>query len=337
MPSLQRDNDCDSLSIPDLSEDIIAIEQTPQKNEDATDSTIAWGALAMLLGSPAPSCIATNRKHKTESKNLWAEDALDENDELISLEPSPDHDKHSDESSLPSLSPHNGLVEEPLFSDVELDFSDSTPPNNDKDAANSAIVWTALTALLSSPAPSCVLRRKAKRTDTLWEDCDASIDDIDLVSLAHSESLIDNATRNNDKERDKSADIDLDLSALDIDPDTPRHILDNTKNAEVTPQKTKDITNSTIAWTALTALLGSPAPSCVFQKSAHPGKNLWADDSDEGDDLLSLASSQASVSVPSLIAESAPSSPLIRNTSSFESSSPERDSAVMETFIEWTH
>ena len=337
-PSLQHHDAHDSVSFPDFSDNIISIEQTPQDIKDATDSTIAWAALTMLLGSPAPSCVANNKRRKAESKWLWDEDACDENDQVISLAATPDDDDYCDEFSLPSLTSHDDLVEKQIFSDNEVDVSaDYTSLKNDNDAANSAIMWTALAAFLSSPAPSCALGRKVKQSDNLWE-IDKSIDSV-LISLAHSECLNEVAS-SDDGDRSNCTDVDLDLSALKIDSEIPQHILAKNATLEVV-QKTKDIANSTIAWTALTALLGLPAPSCVFQKKSHPGKNLWVDNFDEDDDLLSLASSRASVSVPSLVAEShidsAPSSPSTRNMSSFESTSLQQDNAVTKTlFVEWT-
>ena len=336
--SPQHDDPHDSVSFPDFSDNINSIEQTPQDIKDATDSTIAWAALTMLLGSPAPSCVANNKRRKAESKWLWDEDACDENDQVISLAATPDDDDYCDEFSLPSLTSHDDLVEKQIFSDNEVDVSaDYTSLKNDNDAANSAIMWTALAAFLSSPAPSCALGRKVKQSDNLWE-IDKSIDSV-LISLAHSECLNEVAS-SDDGDRSNCTDVDLDLSALKIDSEIPQHILAKNATLEVV-QKTKDIANSTIAWTALTALLGLPAPSCVFQKKSHPGKNLWVDNFDEDDDLLSLASSRASVSVPSLVAEShidsAPSSPSTRNMSSFESTSLQQDNAVTKTlFVEWT-
>jgi hypothetical protein len=105
----------------------VAIESTQ------TDSVLAWSALGMLLGSPAPKSVSKKRSSRAVSKNLWddgtaIEDASnavpfiftgDENDS-ISLSPwkvplgqkswlgchdvSDGEDSHSTHARVPSLS-----------------------------------------------------------------------------------------------------------------------------------------------------------------------------------------------------------------------------------------
>ena len=310
----------DDLSIPGISEDYLTAMEAPdtQNAEDAANSTLAWSALTMLLASPAPSCIV-QRKEKNEPKNLWANDTQDESDEIVSLVAS-ETDGHDDNCSLP----HHGSE----LSLSGLDLTDSPEQLNNKNDTGSAIMWAALSALLASPAPSCVRSKKEQHNENLWANDCASLDD-DIISLAQSET----------SQKDDVSVGDLSLSALQIDADVSQV---NDSDAAAPRLKTGDVTNSTIMWGALTALLGFPAPSCVMQNDSRQVKNLWADgSSDEGDDLFSLPDSEADEdSVPSLLADSqfdsAPPSPLIHNALSFDSMpSPDRVNATMKSFIEW--
>jgi hypothetical protein len=155
------------------------------------------------------------------------------------------------------------------------------------------------------------------------------------MSLAQLESVVDELDEVTlDYPGSEEDELDINLSDLQIDCDE----LNNTHTAEPS-QKTEDITTSTLAWGALAALLGSPAPSCIIQKNCRHVTNLWGDEAIIGnDDLVSVANSDVndSASIPSLVAESqvdsAPSSPLIRNALSFESvSSQNRDNVSFQT------
>jgi hypothetical protein len=333
LPSLAEEADCDSLSIPDMLEDCAMPALTPHKSEDATDAAIAWGALAIFLGSPAPSCV--RQTHKAAAKNLWADDTIDEMDELISLDAS-ENDGPIDECSIPDLSNHVDLNDDLSFSGLECDGEDSYAlPKDDEDATNAAIMWTALSALLSSPAPSCVRKKKETPQAEHFLFTDSNAENDDIMSLAQLESVVDELDEVTlDYPGSEEDELNINLSDLQIDCDE----LNNTHTVEPS-QKTEDITTSTLAWGALAAFLGSPAPSCIIQKNCRHVTNLWRDEAINGnDDLVSLANSDVndSASIPSLVAESqvdsAPSSPLIRNALSFESvSSQNRDNVSFQT------
>lgn len=337
LPPVQEEVSDDIISIPDEFDDI-TVEEDSAIDEYAASNTLAWSALAILLGSPAPSCVQQKNNNNAKAKNLWAEGSINENDELVSLATS-EINEVADDCSLPTLDENDEIGGDISISGFESDSDNASIQRSNKDAADSAIMWTALSAILASPAPSCVRPMKEKCTkNNLWDDCDD-----DLISLDNSISIIDetewitespNPTFHNNDE-DSLGDINLSLSALQLESDNTKEL-----NTDVAPPKTtEEIANSTLAWGALTALLGLPAPSCVVSKNSRPTKNLWSNDDDD-DDLLSLADSEADLaSVPSLVADSqfdsAPSSPLIQNASTFDVPLPERDNAAIQNYIEW--
>lgn len=330
LPPLPEEDECDNSSIPDVFDE--TTESTPAANtpssQDAANNTLAWSALTMLLGSPAPSCVQ-QKKSKMEPKNLWAEDSIDENDELLSLADF-EINEPADDSSLPVLDD-----DDLSLSGLQLDSNETHVPKNEKDATDSAIFWTALSALLASPAPSCVRKRKEKRRENLWTDGNAGQDD-ELISLSEcDEALDDFPAPTKSQDEGSVVAIDISLSALQLDSDDLSHFNEPEIAA---PQKTEEVANSTLAWGALTALLGLPAPSSVVKKNSRPKKNLWADGDDE--DLVSLTNFEVddTASVPSLVADSqvdsAPSSPLVNNASSCNVTSSERENVTIQTFIE---
>lgn len=314
-----QETEYDDIPIPGISEDYATAMETPDTHNvrDAANSALAWGALTMFLGSPAPSCVV-QKKENNEPLNLWANDTEGEIDEIISLVGS-ETDEADGNCRL------SDFADEVSLSGLEL--NDSPEEVNNKNDIDSAIM-TALSALLALPAPYCVLSKKEHHNNNLWANDCASLDD-DIISLAQSEP----------SQRDDVSVGEFSLSTLQIDTDLSQL---NDPIAAVLHGKTKDVTNSTIMWGALTALLGLPAPSCVMQEESRQVKNLWADGcSNEEDDLISLPDSEADLdSVPSLLADSqfdsAPPSPLIHNALSFDSMpSPDREIATMKSFVEW--
>lgn len=74
IPSLSE-----SLEVCDLYSDIV-VPQDATTKDDAADSALAWGCLAALLGSPAPTSVllAEKKQKKRTPVNLWQDEAMDE-------------------------------------------------------------------------------------------------------------------------------------------------------------------------------------------------------------------------------------------------------------------
>jgi hypothetical protein len=272
----ELDDQClnDADSVPDISKDLVTSDAaiSQQSNEDIANSTTAWSSLVALLGSPAPSCVLP--KERTATQNLWVDDATIEDDEIISLACS-EIDHLAEDDILPPLPiSDEDTIAELSLSGLQLDSDDACVPSKDEDASSSVLAWTALTALLGSPAPQCVaLKKESREVKNLWAD-----DEEDgIISLTQFElPCLDESD-------------DLSLSALNLGSD-------DLVEATLHPKKEEDIANSTIAWGALTALLGMPAPACVQKKDNRQVKNLWADDlADADEDIMSLAHSQSAM------------------------------------------
>ncbi|KAL7483172.1 hypothetical protein ACHAW6_010201 [Cyclotella cf. meneghiniana] len=289
-------DESNSDSVLDLHDDNFSTESVtaPGNSKDVASSAIAWGALAALLGSPAPSCVL-QKKDRSAAINLWSNCSTADGDEIISL-PCSESDELFEDNISAALFPQDiELNDELSLSGLQIESNDSCVVRKNEDNASSVLAWSALAALLGSPAPSCVLQKQSRPVMNLWADVDANQDD-DLISLSRSEeSFIDDSGEGGIGHLGSPAQAvndsvdDLSLSALQFD------LCDSCQHTELTfmsPKKDR-ITNSTIAWGALTALLGLPAPSCFLQKNPRPVKNFWADD--DGifdDDLISLAPSE---------------------------------------------
>ncbi|KAL3787701.1 hypothetical protein HJC23_012127 [Cyclotella cryptica] len=292
-PAGESDND----SVLDFYYDDTLTENVsvPHDSEEVANATIAWGALAALLGSPAPSCVLP-KKERSPAINLWVDCATaDDDDEIISL-PASEIDESSEGNILPALSRDEELMEELSLSELRIDTNDTCIDQKDEDNASSVLAWSALAALLGSPAPSCVLRKQSCPVKNLWADAAANEDD-DVISLSNSEgSFVDDS---DDVEAgylrasntiDCDSVEDLSLSALDVE------ACDSREHTELNLmlQDKEQVTNSALAWGALTALLGLPAPTCVLQKNRPAVKNYWTnDDGSLNDDLISLAPSES--------------------------------------------
>ncbi|KAL7521588.1 hypothetical protein ACHAWX_006270 [Stephanocyclus meneghinianus] len=289
-------DESNSDSVLDLHEDNFSTESVtaPGNSKDVASSAIAWGALAALLGSPAPSCVL-QKKDRSAAINLWSNCSTADGDEIISL-PCSESDELFEDNISAALFPQDiELNDELSLSGLQIESNDSCVVRKNEDNASSVLAWSALAALLGSPAPSCVLQKQSRPVMNLWADVDAHQDD-DLISLSHSEeSFIDDSGEGGIGHLGSPAQAvndsvdDLSLSSLQFD------LCDSCQQTELTCMSPKkdEITNSTIAWGALTALLGLPAPSCVLQKNRRSVKNFWADDDVIfDDDLISLAPSE---------------------------------------------
>ncbi|KAL3779455.1 hypothetical protein ACHAW5_006450 [Stephanodiscus triporus] len=268
-----------------LTDNIIA---APISTNDAADSAIAWGCLAALLGSPAPS--SARKQRKRIPVNLWQDDAslgegldsicLPQDDcelrnELRALNLNDDDLTASDDCSIPSC--------EDLVRDVgdscNLDFP-TTPSrlSSKKGIADSTLAWGVLGAILGSPVPSCVSKKSAaKKRGNLWDDGEE--EDVLPEIEGHDD--------NQDESDFLSAPIDL--TEL-VEADEQVIILAGESIESQEGDSGRESAESVLAWTALGMLLGSPAPKSVCKKSRkeseEAAKNLWKDNKGFGDDAL---------------------------------------------------
>eukprot|EP00584_Thalassiosira_punctigera_P024378 CAMPEP_0172574162 /NCGR_PEP_ID=MMETSP1067-20121228/136562_1 /TAXON_ID=265564 ORGANISM="Thalassiosira punctigera, Strain Tpunct2005C2" /NCGR_SAMPLE_ID=MMETSP1067 /ASSEMBLY_ACC=CAM_ASM_000444 /LENGTH=529 /DNA_ID=CAMNT_0013366785 /DNA_START=270 /DNA_END=1855 /DNA_ORIENTATION=+ len=159
-------------------------------NKEAADSALAWSALGILLGSPAPRSVPTKniRLSRNATRNLWEEMGAMGNDELNTI-PS----IHLDDDDISSISsrPCEDDVNEHIIPDLdELSTANATKNSphrsydiDKKSAADSTIAWTALAALLGSPTPLSAVGKKSMRhkgsVTNLWDDGNAAEDDLD--------------------------------------------------------------------------------------------------------------------------------------------------------------
>jgi hypothetical protein len=157
---------------------------------------------------------------------------------------------------------------------------DQAPANNSmldvtitKDAADSAIAWGCLVALLGSPAPRSVRKQKKQTPVTSLAE-----DDINDCILCYLPQGDDDGLEN-------------DLQALDLNvqyDDTAHDIpsigdLAHDEVVEVfstTPTRAqRDIADSTLEWSIVGTILGSPAPSVVSRKRSARTHVTLLDDS----------------------------------------------------------
>jgi hypothetical protein len=244
--------------------------------KEAADSTLVWGALGMILGSPAPTAAQTETKRK--SIELWQGnedcDVLPEDLADIVLATSYDESDDcsvpfSDDCSVPSVTSRADEATIDTTDDMPnmiegLDEEIPPPPpevtqKSISRDADSALAWTALSAILGSPAPQSVAKRRtSSRRTSLFE----SEDGPDMLP-----------------EIDDDEDGAIDMGELVDGEET-----DNVKHVEA-PTSSEEGAESVLAWSALGALLGSPAPASVSRASvSRLSLNLW-DDGEDSDAL----------------------------------------------------
>ena len=301
--------------------------QDKTNDEDVSDSIIAWSILSAVLGSPAPKSVQSKGKTKQAQKNpvnLWQDrdDLVDGIDELmnqsqdsndgcvVDLEVeniaslSLDDDAHSIPSLSEGAKPDDGTTPDLRDFIVNTPSKDMT---NNKDAADSAILWGALAAVLGSPAPSSLDVKSTKKDRrsvvvNLWDDgeesdvislpCDDfgtnkqydTMDSISIISLDDYENESDTQSVPDMLEGDH---VDATFTAEDtfnnfvINPPEP-------KAAE------KEVTNSVMVWGALAAFMGSPTHRAVSKRTKKDArsssKNLWAENELVGNDTLDTIS-----------------------------------------------
>jgi len=304
------------VSLPSLvaeeSNDIIMTSQEsgPTTNKDgAADSTIAWGFLSAILGSPAPKSLLDNKKQKKRVPfNLW-QDGGDAEEELenamMSSVDVPDDDvmpRVDSHDSLPSLSGHDdvsdsnqipNMNDESLVPQVQID----TPSTSD--AADSTLAWTVFSAILSSPAPKALLDNKKRVPVNLWQDdCRGykgdDLDDIISLPQDHNDFVDECESLDECTEQDLvNAPDNCSIPSVSWEADEDEDTIPNIDNVTevstpslATPTKSKEAADSTLAWTLLGAVLGAPAPCITKKKTKKEHVNLWKDDDEESSGIL---------------------------------------------------
>jgi len=287
------------------------VDQDATNADQTADSALVWGCLSAILGAPAPrSVLCGEKKHKKRLPvNLWlGDDESDDVDEIISL-PMDDTpsleglEEVSDHCSIPSLSPGETHFDEGFVPDrydaANLAFpatASITPKTSKKDIADSTLVWSALAAVLGSPAPSSAIRKKAlKDRNNLWEDGEADllpeIDELEVIYSGGDES-------------DSIGLPSIDLNELEDSNGDAEFCYDEFVDNKVGKKLSAD---SALAWGALGMLLGSPAPKLVNKKTNKASvENLWeenrATENEESDTVPSIHRDDAD-SIPSPLSE----------------------------------
>jgi len=150
-------------------------------------------------------------------------------------------------------------------------------PTNTKDAADSAIAWGCLVALLGSPAPRSVRKQKKQAPVTALVEDDIN----DCILPQGDNDGLENdlqALNLNIQYEDTSDDISI-PSCGDFAPDV---VVDNFLTTPTRAQR--GIADSTLAWSIVGAILGSPAPSVVSKKRSARKLVTLLDDSNADDD-----------------------------------------------------
>jgi len=275
----------------------------------SADSTLAWGALGMLLVSPAPKLVK-KKASKASVKNLWEENRSTENEESDTVPsidrddadsiPSPLSDDH-DENTIPDtieLSPANAL-------DNSLENA-----TDKKEVADSAIAWSALAALLGSPAPSSINGKKRKvvkgSRSNLWDYGNAITEDLDDFSLSQGDSSGEDGNEVNEQNALQAfhdstfiASVEPDASDDDFDAhsipslsgfhdnetgssspltlcDSHSSSFDGSISTLKRVSSSKGLADTALAWGALAACLGAPAPKAALRpKRKKEVQNLW--------------------------------------------------------------
>lgn len=310
LDDLEGDEGASTDSIPSKSEifteDVlpeiadITSPTTERSTKELAGSTVAWAALSMLLGSPAPVSVAT-KTEKRVIKNLWQDERADDDevfndDDSLNLDELSlsdlrldDNHKQSDDNSVPSIVSCDGEFSE-AFDDGKKeagfydDFQTSPPKQqNDKELADT-LAFTALSMLLGSPAPSSITKKDKRVVKNLWKDS-CGEDEDEIISLTQSESFSLDASAEDGALIDDIAIVDCtflgeevvsdDISSIpslmegsDDGDDPPSPFLTPVQHVAtrdlVTPSKDNEVTDSVIAWGMLGGLLGSPAPKSAL-------------------------------------------------------------------------
>ena len=245
--------------MPDLDDDDVQeVSQIATSNtEDAADSTLVWGALGMILGSPAPKSVLGEKKLKKRSPvNLWEDD-----EGCLSI---PSVDSDSDDDSFVSA---QSVIE-------RMD----KPP----------------TLLVDKPPPTLLKPRKSKflshEDDEMMLQIEAMAREADVAFESRRQRSLSKAgegevTDNAHEQEDCQVMPSIDLTEL-VDAK-----YSNVEGPAKNEGCGKEAADSVLAWSALGVLLGSPAPRTVSTKRRKcPPMNLWDDGNSTEDDLDGLLS-----------------------------------------------
>mmetsp|Transcript_4736 Transcript_4736/g.10736 ORF Transcript_4736/g.10736 Transcript_4736/m.10736 type:complete len:683 (+) Transcript_4736:123-2171(+) len=273
---------------------------TAKSNKAVADSTLAWSVLTAILGSPAPSSVV---KRSVEKKrlNLW-EDG-EESDTLPEIYEQDDNE--DDVLSLPSID-LNELLD---ADEAANDFVETEQVESKKESAESVLAWGALGMLLGSPALKLVSKKNRKvsrdAVKNLWDDGESNGNDaLDTIPSMHPDednnatSILSpggSSTAQKWFEQDASDDDDthsipslsrttsLSETSDDEDeyPSTPSMMsFDDLMSSPKRESSGKGLADSVLAWSALAAFMGSPAPKAVMSKRKKEAKFLWGEESD---------------------------------------------------------
>jgi len=184
-----------SIDLSELADDVCLNNFLDGKDGDkeAANSALAWGALGMILGAPAPKLVSKKNRNASRvvARNLWEDGEAMENDGLDTIPsihldedgidgiPSPLSEEHQDEHIIPDVE--------------ELTLANAFHVTDKREVADSAMAWSALAALLGSPAPSSIVGKKIKRNKgsvvNLWDDGNATEEDLDdLLSFTQDDN-----------------------------------------------------------------------------------------------------------------------------------------------------
>jgi hypothetical protein len=198
----------DMKELADASEEVDVAQGSCHK--ESADSVLAWSALGMILGTPAPKSVSKKKVKNSSSKNLWDDGTASSDVELdglldaVELEctdvegipTSVAYDEEDiDTHSIPSLSGTSDYDSSSTRSTSQTascqgDSLASSPERqrgSKKEITDSVLAWGAFAALMGAPAPKAALPSKRRKARDLW--CDEGADVAD--DLSDVQSLVD--------------------------------------------------------------------------------------------------------------------------------------------------
>mmetsp|Transcript_57599 Transcript_57599/g.122187 ORF Transcript_57599/g.122187 Transcript_57599/m.122187 type:complete len:827 (+) Transcript_57599:420-2900(+) len=322
-------DESDSHSIPSIDSNDVEegnlcfndIIDTKVADREAADSAIAWGALGMILGLPAPQSVSKMKSKisRVAVKNCWVDigtigddgldiiPSIDLPEDGVDFTPSSQAEDSQDEISLPDVDESPNV----------LDYSQTHHGATNKEVADSTVAWSALAALLGTPAPPFVVGKKSKPNKgmviNLWDDCNGIVEDLDDLSLSQNDSIGeegDEADEDRNHKDDQNGlsvtEQSFELGVSEDNDDThsmpslsgtfndeegssspltlggsPNASFDGLANSLKRVSSDKDLADSVLVWGALAACLGSPAPKAALSsKRKKEARDLWGTESD---------------------------------------------------------
>mmetsp|Transcript_37262 Transcript_37262/g.78586 ORF Transcript_37262/g.78586 Transcript_37262/m.78586 type:complete len:777 (-) Transcript_37262:254-2584(-) len=294
LPSLSAQHDDDGAPI--LNDTPAHAAITPKSSNNEIDSTLAWTALAAILGSPAPK--STVKRSRKEKQKVW-DTADNEADVLPEIEEDMDGELEMNDmlDAILSLDQDHCVptmvVNDPLHDNKVSD---------EKGAADSALAWGALAAVLGSPAPTSVLGKKKRRSKgsvtNLWDD-GSNDEGLDEMPSFAQEGVEEEFTKQRDHATQSTAESAFGMDASQYDDDDAHSIpslsgtydtgssspltlassLGSSSDGFPSPSKEigkKNLTDNVLAWGALGALLGAPAPKAALRPKRRSARDLWS-------------------------------------------------------------